>query len=62
MRPRHVFCNRRNGVTIKARPPTTKEDRFIPHPTTSDILAKELERKMNKQEVRIKKQRKQARI
>ena len=41
---RNVFCSRKGGATIKGK--------FYPHPSTSGILAGEIERKVKKMEAR----------
>ena len=49
MKERPGFCSRKGGVThISSRRPI--KGRFTPHPTTSEILADSISRKMDRAE------------
>lgn len=44
---KNVFCSRKGGATINGK--------FHPHPTTSDILAKQIQDQADKLEIRNQK-------
>ena len=43
---RNIFCGRKGGVTFRM----SGKERFVRHPTTSDILAGDIERQSKKKE------------